>query len=120
MRGSEAPLSWEPIKVAAAFTGLRFLPWWWGVASNNAGPSLEIGPDSIRYEVIAHNERPFEAIERVDVRTAWRTVNLCFRFRGALSTFSANVRTIDEATRALRLLPDGIPLSNRARQIRSG
>lgn len=120
MPGSEAPQSWEPIKVAAAFTGLRFLPWWWGVSSNNANPSLEIGSHGIRYKVIARTERPFDAIEQVGVRTAWRTVNLCFRFQGGLTTFSANVRTIEEAARALRLLPDRVPLGDRAREIRSG
>lgn len=114
------PETWEPIKVAAAFTGLRFLPWWWGVASNNASPSLEIGPDGIRYMVIARGEQPFDAIEQVDVRTAWRTVNLCFRFHGGLTTFSANVRTLEGATLALRLLPDRVPLGDRARELRSG
>lgn len=117
MPGSEDG-TWTPITVAAAFTGLRFLPWWLGVASNNANPSLEIGAHGIRYKVIARAERTFDQIEQVDFRTAWRTVNLCFRFRGGLTTFSANVRKLDEAVRALSLLPDRVPLSDRARQVR--
>jgi hypothetical protein len=117
MRGFEA---WTSVNVAAAFTGLRFLPWWLGIASNNANPSLEIGPDGIRYRVIARSEQSFGTIEQVDVKTAWRTVNLCFRFKGAMTTFSANVRAIEEAARALRLLPDQVPLTERARQIRNG
>jgi len=118
MNGMPESESWTPITVAAAFTGLRFLPWWWGISSNNANPMLEIGGDGIRYKVIARNERRFDEIEQGDVRTAWRTVNLCFRFKGAMTTFSANVRTIEEASRALRLLPDHVPLTDRARQLR--
>ena len=110
----------SPIKVAAAFTGLRFLPWWWAISSNNANPMLEIGGDGIRYKVIARNERRFDEIEQVDVKTAWRTVNLCFRFKGMVTTFSANVRTLEEAARALRLLPDELPFSKSAQQIREG
>jgi len=110
----------SPIKVAAAFTGLRFLPWWWGISSNNANPMLEIGGDGIRYKVIARNERRFDEIEQVDVKTAWRTVNLCFRFKGAVTTFSANVRELDEAARALKLLPEHVPLGERARELRPG
>jgi hypothetical protein len=37
-----------------------------------------------------------------------------------MTTFSANVRAIEEAARALRLLPDQVPLTERARQIRNG
>lgn len=109
-----------PIQVAAAFSGLTFLPWWLGFASNNANPLLEIGPAGLRYRVLGTAERGFEAIERVDVRTAWRTVNLCFRFKASAVTFSANVRTREEATRGLRLLPDSVPLTDRARRVRDG
>lgn len=112
--------TWQPVTVAAAFTGLRFLPWWLGIASNNANPRLEMGERGIRYRVIASSEQAFPAIEQVDVRTAWRTVNLCFRFKGAIRTFSANVRTPEEATRALAMLPDSVPLSERARALRTG
>ena len=118
MNGMPESERWHPVTVAAAFSGLRFLPWWWGISSNNANPMLEIGGDCIRYKVIARNERRFDEIEQGDVRTAWRTVNLCFRFKGAMTTFSANVRTIEEASRALRLLPDHVPLTDRARQLR--
>ena len=101
-------------------SGLRFLPWWWGISSNNANPSLEIGPQGICYRVIARTERPFDTIEQVDVKTAWRTVNLYFRFKGAMTTFSANVRKLEEARRALKLLPEHVPLGERARELRSG
>lgn len=120
MNGMPEFEAWTPVSVAAAFTGLRFLPWWLGIASNNANPSLEIGPQGIRYRVIARSERAFDNIEQVDVKTAWRTVNLCFRFKGAMTTFSANVQTIEEAIRTLRLLPDQVPLTDRASQIRNG
>lgn len=120
MSDTEDTSDWTAIKVAAAFGGLRFLPWWWGVSSNNANPSLEIGPGRIRYRVIAKRERLLSEIESVDVRTAWRTVNLCFRFREGLSTFSANVRQIDEAARALRLLQGKVPLGERAQRIALG
>ena len=109
--------SWVPIEVVAAFGGLRFLPWWWGTSSNNANPLLEIGSEGIRYRALVLHQVEYARIERVDVRTAWRTVNLCFRFQGAIGTFSANVRYIEEAVRALQLLDGRTPLSGRAQQI---
>ena len=106
---------WAAIPVAAAFSGLRFLPWWLGTASNSANPVLEIGPDRIRYRVLRLREVGFDRIEEVDLRTAWRTVNLCFRFCAATATFSANVRHLDEAARALALIEGRVPFSRRAR-----
>lgn len=123
MSKSEEPAGdgeWTRIRVAAAFGGLKFLPWWWGTSTNNANPSLEIGPDGIRYRVIVKRERHFSEIESVDVRTAWRTVNLYFRFREGPGTFSANVREQAEAGRALRLLQGKVRLGERARKILLG
>ena len=108
---------WTRIKVAAAFGGLSFLPWWWGTSTNNANPLFEIGANGIRYRVIAKRERRFSEIESVDVRTAWRTVSLYFRFREGLGTFSANVREAGEAARALRLLQGKVRLGEKARKI---
>jgi hypothetical protein len=108
---------WITIKVAAAFSGLRFLPCWLGTASNSANPLLEIGPRGVRYRVLRLREVNYEQIDEVDLRTAWRTVNLCFRFRDAVATFSANVRHLDEATRALGLMEGRAPLSDRARDL---
>jgi hypothetical protein len=90
------------------------LPWWYATSHNSANPVLEIGSSGVRYRAILLHEAPYTAIEEVDLRTAWRTVNLCFRFREALRTFSANVRCIEEAARALRLLNGRVLLSPRA------
>jgi len=108
---------WTAIRVAAAFSGLRFLPWWLGTASNSANPVLEIGPRGIRYRVLRLRQVGFEDIEEVDLRTAWRTVNLCFGFRDRMATFAANVRHGDEAIRALALLQGRVPFSDRARRL---
>ena len=80
---------------------------------------LEIGPRGIRYRVLRLHEVGFEQIEEVDLRTAWRTVNLCFRFRDVAATFSANVRHLDEAARALGLMDGRVPFSQCARHDRS-
>jgi hypothetical protein len=113
----EAAGGWVSIKVAAAFGGLRFLPWWLATGTNSANPALEIGPRGIRYRLLRQHEAEFDRIEQVDVRTAWRTVNLCFLFRDATGTFSANVRHAEEAARALRLLRGRAPLTGRAQRI---
>lgn len=111
---------WKPVDVAAAFTGLRFLPWWLGVATNSAAPKLEIGREAIRYRVLRKSEKPFQDIVLLEVRTMPGTVNLCFDFHDSVFTFAANVRTLDEATRALRLLGGRIPLGERAQALLIG
>lgn len=84
---------WVSIKVHAAFGGLRFLPWWWGTSSNSANPLLETGTSGIRYRALVLKEVGYPRIEMVDVRTAWRTVNLCFRFNDAIGTFRPTYAT---------------------------
>jgi hypothetical protein len=115
--GDDGNGGWVAIRVAAAFGGFTFLPWWLAISTNSANPRLEIGPEGIRYRALALREATFAQIAEVDVRTAWRTVNLLIRFRDGPGTFSANVRIRDEAARALRLLEGRAPLSERARQI---
>lgn len=105
----------KAIPVIAAFTGIRGLPWWFAVASNNAAPSLVILPSGVRYRVIRTHERPFSDIERIDVRTAWATVNIEMRFRGEALTLMANVGTKKLAKATLELLPATIALTPRAR-----
>jgi hypothetical protein len=115
MSSSDLPSGeWVPIEVAASFSGIRFLPWWYATSHNSANPLLEVGPAGIRYRAIILHEMPFARIEEVDLRTAWRTANLCFRFSQAVRTFSANVRYIEEARRALQLLNGSVPLGARA------
>ena len=111
---------WTTIPVAAAFTGVRFLPWWLGIATNNARPLLAIGPNAVRYRVIVKQERPFSDIETIDVRTAWKTANLCLFFRGSAFTFMANLRTVDACAQALALFPPDLALTERAREVRAG
>ena len=108
------------IPVIAAFVGIRGLPWWFAVASNNAAPSLVILPSGVRYRVIRTHERRFSDIERVDVRTAWATVNIEMRFRGDALTLMANVGTRELARATLDLLPATIALTPRARAILAG
>ncbi|WP_093666849.1 hypothetical protein [Sphingomonas gellani] len=79
------------IRVLATFTGVRGLPWWYAVATNNAKPLLVIERDAVRIRVIRERRRPFPNIASVDVRQATGTVNLDLRFRGSPLTFSANL-----------------------------
>lgn len=102
------------VPVLATFTGVRGLPWWYGVALNNATPLLLIETNGIRYRVIRHQRRTFEEIACVDVRQAPGTVNLDFTFHGSMFTFAANVGTVQLAARVIALLPSSVPLSRRA------
>lgn len=102
------------IPVLATFTGVRGLPWWYGVATNNAKPLLMIAKDGIHFRVIRLQRRPYADIECVDIRIATGTVNLDITFRGALLTFAANLGAVPLAEHVLAMLPEGTPLSGRA------
>ena len=107
------------IPVLVTFTGVRGLPWWYGIAMNNAAPLLVIEPDGIRFRVIRRQRRSFAEIECVDVRQGWRTVNLDFTFHGSIFTFAANVGTVALAAHVIASLPSGVPLSSRAQALRA-
>jgi hypothetical protein len=106
------------IPVLATFTGVRGLPWWYGVATNNARPLLVIERDDMRVRVVRTVRRRFDEIACVDVRQAVGTVNLEVAFQGSLLTFSANLGAVPHAAHVLRLLPRSVPLSARAVAIR--
>jgi hypothetical protein len=108
------------VPVIAAFAGVRGLPWWFALASNNANPSLVIFASGIRYRMIRRHERRFDEIARVEVRTAWKTVNIEMRFHGELMTFAVNVGTNAAAGAALALFPPTIDMSDRAKAMLSG
>ena len=105
--------------VAAAFTGVRGMPWWYAVANNSAAPLLVIYPDEVLCRVIRRRRRPFSAIESIDVNTGPGTVNVRLVFRGERLTFSANVRTKEAARAVLMLLPTE-PMTEVARTVRDG
>ncbi len=92
------------IEVAATFAGVRFMPWWYAAASNSMRPLLAVTPSGIRYRVIRTRERAFTEIEAIDLRTAWQTVNIVFRFHGRWLTLMANVQTAARARAALQAL----------------
>ncbi|RYD28720.1 MAG: hypothetical protein EOP89_01790 [Lysobacteraceae bacterium] len=100
------------IPVLATFGGVRGLPWWYAVATNNAKPSLVVTPDGLDFRVVSRHRRSWDEIERIDVRQAPGTVNLDVTFRGALLTFSANLGTVPLAAHVLSLIPGSVPLSN--------
>ena len=102
------------IPVLATFTEVRGLPWWYGVATNNAKPLLVIAKDGIRFRVIRLRRRAYAEIERVDIRILTGTVNLDITFRGALLTFAANLGAVPLAAHVLAMLPGGTSLSARA------
>jgi hypothetical protein len=117
---SPGPDGATAIPLMASFAGVRGLPWWFAVATNNARPLLEILPSGLRYRVIRKRERSFSEIERVDVRTFWQTVNIDIAFRGALLTMVGNVGTLEQARAAVALFPPGVPLTARARAVLAG
>lgn len=104
--------------VLATFTGVRGLPWWYGIAANNASPLLVIEPDAIRFRVVRRQRRPFAEIACVDVRPAPGTVNLDIDFHGSILTFAANVGTRELAAHVIASLPPGVPLSSRAQALK--
>lgn len=107
------------IPVLVTFTGVRGLPWWYGIAMNNAAPILVIEPDGLRFRVIRPQRRSFAEIACVDVHQAWRTVNLDFTFHGSAFTFAANVGTVALAAHVIASLPSGVPLSPSAQALKS-
>lgn len=107
------------IPVLVTFTGVRGLPWWYGIAMNNAWPLLAIEPDGIRFRVVRQQRRSFDKIACVDVRQGSGTVNLDFRFYGSLFTFAANVGTVALAAHVIAFLPPSVPLSTRAQAVRA-
>jgi hypothetical protein len=106
------------IPLLATFTGVRGLPWWYGLAVNNAKPLLVIEPGGVRYRVIRTRRRSYGEIAEVDVRQATGTVNLELAFCGELLTFSANLGNVPLTAHVLRLLPSTLPLSARAEAVR--
>lgn len=78
------------IPVLATFTGVRGLPWWYGIAINNAKPLLVIESGAVRVRVIREQRRGFDEIACVDVRQATGTVNLELSFHGSPLTFAAS------------------------------
>jgi len=109
----------QTIPVLATFTGVRGLPWWYGVAVNNAKPLLVLEPGAVRFRVFRERRRLFSEIACADVRQATGTVNLELAFHGSPLTFSANLGAVPLAGHVLRLLPPSIPLSPRALAIRN-
>lgn len=124
-RGQRGPIhsaaeAGTTVAVLAAFAGIKGLPWWFAIASNNANPSLAILSSGIRYRMIRRHERRFADIERVELRTAWKTVNVEMHFRGELLTFSVNVGTVAAARAALALFPKTVAMSDQARFVLAG
>ncbi|KQX87319.1 hypothetical protein [Variovorax sp. Root473] len=103
------------VPVVATFTGLRGLPWV-ALTTNSLNPVFRIESEQLVYRVLRQRQRPFADIRRVDVREAYGTFNLIFEFRDARRTFVANVGTAARGAQALSLLPQGVPLSERARE----
>ncbi|WP_230631089.1 hypothetical protein [Sphingomonas sp. Leaf37] len=108
------------VPVLATFSGVRGLPWWYAVATNNARPSLVVTPGGLDFRVVRRHRRSWGEIERIDVRQAPGTVNLDVTFRGALLTFSANLGSVPLAGHVLSLIPASVPLSDRAVAVRAG
>lgn len=106
------------IPVLATFAGVRGLPWWYGVAVNNAKPLLVIDTGGIRFRVVRTQRRSYDQVAEIDVRRATGTVNLEVAFHGEALTFSANLGNVPLARHVLRLLPASVPLSSRAMAIR--
>jgi|KBSSwiStaDraftv2_1062776.scaffolds.fasta_scaffold113562_3 hypothetical protein len=108
---------WRTISLRAAFSGLRGFPWWLAIASNNAHPLLEVSAAGVRCRVLRLRERAFAEIEEIDVRTAFRTVNLRLLFHNSAFVFSGNVGTVDAAKLVLPLFASHVQLSERAARL---
>lgn len=107
----DGPLSMTPI---ATFSGIVGVPWWVSVAKNNSDPELVLSQHSMRYSVQCHRSRAYEDLACVDVRTAWGTASVIFRFKGSPWTFSANMGHPERVARVLKALPATVPFTRRA------
>jgi len=107
------------IPVLVTYTGVRGLPWWYGIAMNNAKPLFAVEADGIRFRVVRQQRRLFTDMQCVDVRQGKGTVNVDFTFHGSLFTFAANVGTVALAAHVIASLPTGVPLSPRAQALRA-
>lgn len=107
------------IPVLASFSGIRGLPWWYAVATNNAKPLLVVSPAGLDFRVVRRQQRSWNEIECVDVRQAPGTVNFDVTFRGGLLTFGANLGTVPLAAHVLSLIPASVPLSDRAETLKA-
>lgn len=105
--------------VVATFVGLSGSPRLIAIATNNAQPLFAIGPAGIAYRVIRRYQRSFAAIERVELHMHWRTVNVEFRFRGALLTLAVNAGTEALAREILRAIPADVPMGAAALALRN-
>lgn len=108
------------IPVIAAFASVRGLPWWFALASNNANPSPVIFASGVWYRMVRRHERRFDEIARIEVKIAWKTVNIEMQFHGELLTFAVNAGTTAAAGAALALFPSALDTSEHAKAILSG
>jgi hypothetical protein len=70
--------------------------------------------------MIRRHERRFDEIARIEIRTAWKTVNIERQFHGELLTFAVNVGTDAAAGAASALFSPAIDMSDRAKAILAG
>ena len=106
------------IPAMATFCGIKGLAAPIAIATNSASPLFIIGEDGIEYRVIRRHRRAFTQIEMVDVRTAWKTVNIEVHFRGEALTLAVNVGTELTAGSALALFPASVPMTAKVLALR--
>lgn len=106
------------IPAVATFCGIKGLAAPIAIATNSASPLFIVGDEGIEYRVIRRHRRSFTQIELVDVRTAWKTVNIEVQFRGEPLTLAVNVGTELSAQAALALFPSSVPMTAKALALR--
>lgn len=108
------------VPLVAAFGGWKSIPWIVSTSSNIA-PLLVLYETDFEYRVIRRKRRRYTDISNVDLRTAWRTVNVVLEFHGSIRSFVGNTANQANAVAALKILESkGCPLSERARAALQG
>ena len=78
------------IPLRASFLVFKSAPLF-GVATNNAAPSLTLFQDAIEFRVITRQRRRWEDLARIDTRQNLGTQNIILHWRHNFFAFSANL-----------------------------
>lgn len=105
------------VPLAAAFSGLRGVPWI-ATTQSNIAPLLVLHEKDFEYRVVRLQRRPYSDIALVDIRTTIGTVNLVLEFNDSARDFSGNTASLENATKALALFEQkGCRLTVRAQAL---
>lgn len=104
------------INLRAAFLGLKFLPHPLGIGGNNLNPKLFLHDNEIEYRnVFTTHKLRYDAIDKVDTFTTFKTNNIILKPSNSIFTHSFNVKDKEQFKVALQFLSEkNCPLTDKA------